>query len=107
MRGMSNARLTKKARVRFQDSLWLCVGRSGGEQRWVMVFRITKHLVSFAVLCIVCFSNGASAQWPTANPTSTTRQGEAASPLEGSIEVYVKGADGGPIEGIAMVTLVA
>jgi len=73
----------------------------------IMVSRITKHFVSSALLCAAFLCNAASAQRPAPNPGSTTRQGEAAAPFEGGIDVYLKGADGGPIEGIAMVTLVA
>lgn len=72
-----------------------------------MASGITRHLVSLALLCTASLSNAAFAQRPTPNPNPTTRQGAGAPPLEGSINIYVKGADGGPIEGIAMVTLVA
>src|SRR5438874_7860334 len=72
-----------------------------------MVFRITKHLVSLALLCTASLSSAAFAQQPTPNPSSTTRQSAGASPREGSIDVYVKGSDGGPIEVVGLVTLVA
>jgi tetratricopeptide (TPR) repeat protein len=72
-----------------------------------MVFRITEHLVSLALLCTAPLSSSAFAQWPTPNPSPTTKPGAGASSLEGSVDVYVKGADGGPFEVIALVTLVA
>ncbi|HXY24150.1 MAG TPA: tetratricopeptide repeat protein [Candidatus Acidoferrum sp.] len=71
-----------------------------------MVFRITTDPVLLALfLCIAFLYNGAFAQRP--NPGSTDRQGEGPSSLAGDIDIYVKGADGGPIEVIAVVTLVA
>jgi len=72
-----------------------------------MIFRIAKHLVFLGLLfCTTSFHN-AVAQQPTPNPSPTNRQSAGASPFEDGIDVYVRGADGGPIEEIALVTLVA
>jgi tetratricopeptide (TPR) repeat protein len=73
-----------------------------------MVFRLTKYLAFLSLFhCTACFYGAVFAQRPTASPGRTTRQGADASPLENGLDIYVKGADGGPIEGIALVTLVA
>lgn len=74
----------------------------------VMVFRIMKHLdFLLRLFCIVFFSNAVFAQQPAPNPGSMARQGAGTSRLEGNIDVCVRGADGGPIEVMALVTLVA
>ena len=73
-----------------------------------MIFRITKHLVSLPLLfCTAALPNAVFAQRPAANPGSMNKQSGGVSPLEGSIDIYVRGADGGPIEVLAVVTLVA
>ena len=73
-----------------------------------MFFRITKHLVFVALLfCIAFLPNAVFAQKPTPSSGSTTGHGAGASLLEASIDIDVRGADGGPIEVIAEVTLVA
>lgn len=72
-----------------------------------MIFRITKHLVFLALLFCTKSSPNAVALQPTPNPSPTNRQSARALPSEGGINIYVRGADGGPIEVIAMVTLVA
>lgn len=73
-----------------------------------MVFRIMKHFVFLALLsCTASLSNAVFAQRPTPNPDPTIGHGSGASLLEGSIDIDVRGADGGPIEVIAQVSLVA
>ncbi|PYT96755.1 MAG: hypothetical protein DMG38_22935, partial [Acidobacteria bacterium] len=76
-----------------------------------MVFRAAKYLLLLALL----FSAGllprsVFAQRPA--PGGASRGPGIASPLEGGdptieLDVYVRGADGGPLEEMAMVTLVA
>jgi len=78
------------------------------EMALVMVLRISKHLVFLVLLpCIVSPSSAVFAQRPAATPGSTTTRGAGASRLEGNIDISVRGADGGPIEVMALVTLVA
>jgi len=72
-----------------------------------MIFRIMKHLVFLSLLFSATSFPNAVAQQPTPNLTPTNRQSARASPFEGGIDIYVRGADGGPIEVIALVTLVA
>jgi tetratricopeptide (TPR) repeat protein len=77
-----------------------------------MLFHLTR-CVLFAALffSLAFFSDAFSAQRPTPNPGAANRGG-IASPLGGGdptidLDIYVKGADGGPLEETAMVTLVA
>ena len=79
----------------------------------VMVFRATRCLL-FAALCFspAFFSDAVFAQRPAPNPVGANRGGVSPSPLEGGdptidLDIYVRGADGGPLEETAMVTLVA
>lgn len=78
-----------------------------------MICRVTKCFLFAALfLRLAFFSDAVLAQRPTPNPGGTNRGGVGASPLEGSdptidLDIYVRGADGGPIEETAMVTLVA
>ena len=65
------------------------------------VFRIAKYLVLLLVFSTGSLPNGAFAQWPGANSGPATRRSA------GDIHVYVMGADGGPIDVPAVVTLVA
>lgn len=78
-----------------------------------MVFRATRCLL-FAVLffSLAFLSDAVFAQRPVPNPGGANRGGISASPLEGGdptidLDVYVRGADGGPLEDTAVVTLVA
>lgn len=78
-----------------------------------MVFRPTR-CVLFAVLffSLAFLSDTVFAQRPVPNPGGANRGGISASPLEGGdptidLDVYVRGADGGPLEDTAVVTLVA
>src|SRR6516162_7706258 len=66
----------------------------------VTALRITKGLVSLLLLCTASLSNKVCAQSRTPN-TPTKRRGA------GDITIYVTGADGGPIEVPATVSLVA
>ena len=73
---------------------------------------VTKHLLLFiGAFFLTCLLSGAAfAQRPA--PGGASRGPGSASPLEGGdptveMDIYVKGADGGPIEVTAMVTLVA
>ena len=73
---------------------------------------VTKHLLLFiGAFFLTCLLSGAAfAQRPA--PGGANRGPGSASPLEGGdptveMDIYVKGADGGPIEVTAMVTLVA
>ena len=77
-----------------------------------MVFRATRCLL-FAALFFspAFFSDTVFAQRPAPNPGGS-RGGVSASPLGGGdptvdLDIYVRGADGGPLEETAMVTLVA
>ena len=78
-----------------------------------MVFRLTRCLLFAALFFSLAFlSDTAFAQRPAPNPGGANRTGVGASPLEGGdptidLDVYVRGADGGPIEETAVVTLVA
>ncbi len=80
-----------------------------------MIFRGTRYLPFSALLfSLACFSNPVLAQRPapTPNPGATGRPSTRSSPLEGSdstvdLDIYVRGADGGPIEVTAVVSLVA
>ena len=73
-----------------------------------MVFRITKHVVFFALLSYTAsLPNAVFAQQPRPNSDPTTEHGAGVSLLENSIDIDVRGADGGPIEVMAQVTLVA
>jgi tetratricopeptide (TPR) repeat protein len=76
-----------------------------------MILHVTRYLL-FSVLffSFSFFSDAAFAQRPA--PGGTSRGPASASPLEGGdptveMDVYIKGADGGPIEVMAVVTLVA
>ena len=78
-----------------------------------MVFRLTRCLL-FAALCfsLAFRSDAVFAQRPAPNPGGATRGGVSTSPLESGdptieLDIYVRGADGGPLEETAMVTLVA
>jgi len=78
-----------------------------------MVFRVTQGLL-FAVLFFspAFFSDAVFAQRPAPVPGGANRGGVSASALGGvdptiDLDIYVKGADGGPLEETAMVTLVA
>ena len=79
-----------------------------------MVFRATRCLL-FAALFLsrAFFSDAVFAQRPAPNPGGANRGGVSASPLGGvgdptiDLDIYVRGADGGPLEETAMVTLVA
>jgi len=78
----------------------------------VMVLRATRCLL-FAALFFspAFFSDTVFAQRPAPNPGGN-RGGVSASPLGGGdptvdLDIYVRGADGGPLEETAMVTLVA
>src|SRR5213082_266000 len=73
---------------------------------------VTKHLLLFiGAFFLTCLLSGAAfAQRPA--PGGANRGPGSSSPLEGGdptveMDIYVKGADGGPIEVTAMVTLVA
>ena len=73
-----------------------------------MVFRLTAYLLFAAFF----FSHAVFAQRPAPNPGGANRGGVSASPLGGGdptidLDIYVRGADGGPLEETAMVTLVA
>ncbi|HVH59830.1 MAG TPA: hypothetical protein VM709_05835, partial [Candidatus Sulfotelmatobacter sp.] len=78
-----------------------------------MVFRATRCLL-FAVLffSLAFLSDAVFAQRPVPNPGGANRGGISASSLQGGdptidLDVYVRGADGGPLEDTAVVTLVA
>lgn len=76
-----------------------------------MFFRFARYLFLPALLAgAALLSNSVFAQRPA--PGGASRGPGGSSPLEGGdptieIDIYVKGADGGPIEQTAMVTLVA
>lgn len=78
-----------------------------------MSFRVTKCFLVLAVfLCAGFLSDIAWAQRPAPGAGAGSRSGGVSSALGGGdptidIDVYVRGADGGPIEVTAMVTLVA
>ena len=67
----------------------------------VTVFRITKYLVFLLVFCTGSLPNAFSAQWPGQSSGPANRHSA------GDIHIYVMGADGGPIDVPAVVTLVA
>ena len=67
----------------------------------VTVFRITEYLVFLLLFCTVCLPNAVFAQWPSPNSSPANRRGA------GDIHIYVMGADGGPIDVPAVVSLVA
>jgi tetratricopeptide (TPR) repeat protein len=78
-----------------------------------MAFRLTRRLLFAALLFSLAFlSDAVFAQRPAPNPGGANRGGGSASPLGGGhptieLDIYVRGADGGPLEETAMVTLVA
>jgi len=78
-----------------------------------MLFRVARYLfLSALFLSATVLSNSIFAQRPGPGGSGASRGPGGASPLEGGdptieIDIYVKGADGGPIEQTAMVTLVA
>ncbi|HEV2195723.1 MAG TPA: tetratricopeptide repeat protein [Candidatus Acidoferrum sp.] len=78
-----------------------------------MLFRVARYLfLSAFFLGATVLSNSVFAQRPGPGGGGASRGPGGASPLEGGdptieIDIYVKGADGGPIEQTAMVTLVA
>lgn len=78
-----------------------------------MLFRGVRYLLFLALfLSAIVSSSNVFAQRPVTGGGGAGRGPGSASPLEGGdptieIDVYVKGADGGPIEQTAMVTLVA
>ena len=67
----------------------------------VSVFRITKYFVFLLLFCTASLPNAVFAQWPAPNSGPTNRHGG------GDLHIFVMGADGGPIEVPAVVTLVA
>jgi Flp pilus assembly protein TadD len=67
----------------------------------VTVFRITKYLVFLLLFCRASLPNAVLAQFPTPNSRSSNRHGAS------NVDIHVTGADGGPIEVTAMVTLLA
>jgi tetratricopeptide (TPR) repeat protein len=72
-----------------------------------MLFSITKHLVSLVSLfCIAFLPHAVFAQQPAPDLDPTTRHRGDALPLESSIDIDVR-ANGGPIDGLAMVSLIA
>lgn len=78
------------------------------------MFQRVAKFVPFigAFFLTVLLSSAVFAQRPTPGAGPGSRTGSNSSPLEGGdptieIDIYVKGADGGPIEQTAMVTLVA
>jgi len=78
-----------------------------------MAFRLTRRLLFAALFFSLAFlSDAVFAQRPVPNPGGAPRGGGSASPLETGdptieLDIYVRGADGGPLEETAMVTLVA
>lgn len=78
-----------------------------------MVFRVKKSLLFLAaLLSTALLSDDVFAQRPTPGQGPTNRTSNNSSPLEGAdptvdMDIYVRGADGGPIEVTAVVTLVA
>ena len=78
-----------------------------------MVFRQTRCLLFAALFFSLAFlSDTVFAQRPVPNPGGANRGGVSASPLESGdptidLDIYVSGADGGPLEESAVVTLVA
>ena len=73
-----------------------------------MVFRVAKQLAFLTLLfSTASLPNAVFAQQPVPNPGPANRPGAGASLLEGDIDIYVKGPDGGPIDVTALVTLVA
>jgi tetratricopeptide (TPR) repeat protein len=78
-----------------------------------MSFRTNRCLVVAALFFSLAFlSDTVFAQRPGPNSGGASRGGGSASPLEGGdpaidLDIYVTGADGGPLEETAVVTLVA
>jgi len=78
-----------------------------------MAFRLTRRLLFASLFFSLAFlSDAVFAQRPVPNPGGAPRGGGSASPLETGdptieLDIYVRGADGGPLEETAMVTLVA
>src|ERR1700751_4300873 len=79
-----------------------------------MFRRVSRYLLPFigAFLVTSLLAAVVFAQRPTPGAGPGNRTSGISSPLEGGdptieIDIYVKGADGGPIEQTAMVTLVA
>ena len=77
-----------------------------------MVFRVTRCLLFSALFFSLAFFSEAVFARPAPNPGGASRGGVCASPLKGSdqtieLDIYVRGADGGPLEETAVVTLVA
>jgi hypothetical protein len=78
-----------------------------------MFQRAAKYLLYAGVFFLSAFlSNAVFAQRPTPGQGPTNRTGSNSSPLEGGdptidIDVYVRGADGAPIDVTAVVSLVA
>jgi tetratricopeptide (TPR) repeat protein len=71
-----------------------------------MVLRITKYLAFLALfLCTTSLSRVVFAQSPAPNPAPTKEHTGDDTAID--MDVYVKGADGGPIEVTAVVTLIA
>jgi tetratricopeptide (TPR) repeat protein len=65
------------------------------------VFRIAKHVVFLLVFSTASLPHAVFAQWPGPSSGPGSRRGA------GDIHIYVMGADGGPIDVPAVVTLVA
>ncbi|OLB32815.1 MAG: hypothetical protein DMG42_17935 [Acidobacteria bacterium] len=65
------------------------------------VFRIAKYLVFLLLFSTASLSNAVFAQSPTPNPGAANRHGAS------DIDIHLRGADGGPIEVPAVVTLLA
>ena len=78
-----------------------------------MFFRVARHLLLPALfLSAAIFASSLFAQRPTPNAGPTNRSNSNSSPLTGGeptidIDVYVRGADGAPIDVTAVVSLVA
>lgn len=78
-----------------------------------MFFRVVKCLLLSAFFFSAVFlADTVFAQRPTPSPGATNRGSAIPSPLEGGdstidMDIYVTGADGGPLEVTAVVTLFA
>jgi tetratricopeptide (TPR) repeat protein len=78
-----------------------------------MFSRLTRNLLSLTTFFIIALLPGSAwGQRPAPSPGGVSRGGATPSPLEGGdptieLDVYVRGADGGPLEETAVVTLVA
>src|SRR5947208_17101488 len=106
-RGISRNLLSRGANAK-QRCMIRVIRRPRQPVELVMVFRLTAYLL-FAALF---FSHAVFAQRPAPNPGGANRGGVSASPLGGGdptidLDISVGGADGGPLEETAMVTLVA